>query len=42
MRMRRNKSEPVDYRDAKVRKEVLVRQRRGMWTPEQVASFARH
>lgn len=33
---------PVNYRSAKVRREVLVRQRRGIWTPEQVESLARH
>jgi len=33
---------PVNYRSAKVRREVLVRQRRELWTPEQVASLAGH
>ena len=33
---------PIDYRDEKVREEILERQRRGMWTPDQIASFARH
>lgn len=33
---------PVNYRSAKVRREVLVRQRRGIWTPEQIESLARH
>ncbi len=33
---------PIDYRKARVRREVLIRQRRGLWTPEQVASLARH
>lgn len=32
----------VDYSNPKIRKEVLVRQRRGMWTPEQIASFVKH
>jgi SAM-dependent methyltransferase len=32
----------VNYRNAKVRREVLVRQRRGIWTPEQIESLARH
>ncbi len=33
---------PIDYNDPKTRKEILIRQRRGIWTPEQVASFAKH
>ncbi len=33
---------PVNYRSAKVRREVLIRQRRGIWTPEQTESLARH
>lgn len=33
---------PLDYSKARIRREVLVRQRRGMWTPEQVESLARH
>jgi len=32
----------IDYSDAKPRREVLIRQRRELWTPEQVASLARH
>ena len=32
----------VNYRNAKVRREVLVRQRRGLWTPEQIESLARN
>lgn len=32
----------IDYRDPEARREVLIRQRRGMWTPEQVASLAGH
>jgi SAM-dependent methyltransferase len=32
----------IDYSDAKTRREVLIRQRRELWTPEQVASLARH
>ena len=36
------KEHPLDYSDPKTRREVLIRQRRGIWTPEQVASFARH
>lgn len=32
----------IDYNDEKVRKEVLDRQRREMWTPEQIGSFAKH
>ncbi len=36
------KKKGVDYTDPKVRKEVLVRQRRGMWTPEQITSFTDH
>jgi SAM-dependent methyltransferase len=32
----------IDYSDAKVRREVLIRQRREIWTPEQVESLARH
>jgi SAM-dependent methyltransferase len=33
---------PIDYSDAKTRRVVLVRQRRELWTPEQIASLARH
>ncbi len=33
---------PIDYSDARTRREVLIRQRRGIWTPEQVTSFAKH
>jgi SAM-dependent methyltransferase len=33
---------PIDYGRAKVRREILIRQRREIWTPEQVASFAKH
>jgi len=33
---------PVNYRNAKVRREVLVRQRREIWTPEQIESLAKH
>jgi len=33
---------PVNYRSARVRREVLIRQRRGIWTPEQIESLARH
>ncbi len=33
---------PIDYNQAKVRREILIRQRRELWTPEQVASLARH
>lgn len=41
--IKKNKrSKAVDYSDPKIRKEVLVRQRRGMWTPEQIASFVKH
>lgn len=32
----------IDYSDAKTRREVLIRQRRELWTPEQTASLARH
>jgi len=32
----------IDYSDPRMRKEILERQRRDMWTPEQVASFAKH
>ncbi len=32
----------VNYRNAGVRQEILIRQRRGMWTPEQIGSLARH
>lgn len=39
---RKDRKHPIDYSDAKVRREILIRQRRGIWTPEQVASFARH
>jgi SAM-dependent methyltransferase len=32
----------MDYSRAKTRREVLIRQRRELWTPEQVASLAGH
>ena len=32
----------INYRDAKVRREILIRQRREIWTPEQIQSFTRH
>ena len=32
----------IDYSDPKIRKDILVRQRREMWTPEQVAGFAKY
>lgn len=38
----RRRRHDINYRDAKVRREILIRQRRELWTPEQVASFARH
>lgn len=33
---------PIDYSRAKTRREILIRQRREIWTPEQVESLARH
>ncbi|MBM3315660.1 methyltransferase domain-containing protein [candidate division WOR-3 bacterium] len=36
------KKHPIDYAKAKVRREILIRQRRDLWTPEQVASLAKH
>ncbi|MBN2465387.1 methyltransferase domain-containing protein [candidate division WOR-3 bacterium] len=33
---------PIDYSRVKTRREVLIRQRRDLWTPEQVGSLARH
>jgi len=33
---------PLDYHDPEIRKEVLERQRRGLWTPEQTRSLAKH
>ena len=36
------RSHPIDYSRAKTRREVLIRQRRGIWTPEQIESLARH
>jgi ubiquinone/menaquinone biosynthesis C-methylase UbiE len=36
------KTKGVDYSDKRVREDILVRQRRGMWTPEQIASLAAH
>jgi len=33
---------PMDYSRAKTRREVLIRQRRDLWTPEQVESLASH
>jgi SAM-dependent methyltransferase len=38
----RRRRYPINYRSAKVRREVLIRQRRELWTPEQVASLAGH
>lgn len=35
-------SKGLDLDDADAREEILVRQRRDMWTPEQIASLARH
>lgn len=32
----------IDYSDPKIRKEILVRQRRNLWTPEQIESLAKH
>jgi SAM-dependent methyltransferase len=32
----------LNYDDPKVRKEILDRHRRGLWTPEQIDSFASH
>ena len=32
----------VDYSKARTRREILIRQRRELWTPEQVASLAKH
>ncbi len=32
----------IDYTDPEIRREILKRQRRDMWTPEQVASLAKH
>jgi|GEM_PF-1156966 SAM-dependent methyltransferase len=32
----------IDYSNAKTRREILIRQRRGIWTPEQIESLARH
>lgn len=32
----------VNYHDARARREILLRQRRELWTPEQVESLARH
>ena len=40
--MKKTKAKSLDYRDACVREEVLDRQRRTMWTPEQIASLAKH
>lgn len=37
-----NKPGGVDYSDPDVLEEILVRQRRGMWTPEQIASLTSH
>lgn len=42
MTKKNKRSKAVDYSDPKIRKEVLVRQRRGMWTPEQITSFVKH
>lgn len=36
------KKHPIDYSKARIRREVLIRQRRELWTPEQVASLAGH
>lgn len=38
----KKKKTAIDYNDPKVKREILIRQRRGMWTPEQIASFVKH
>lgn len=40
--MKTRKSSGLDYGNRAVREEILVRQRRNMWTPEQIASLAKH
>lgn len=40
--MKTRKSRGLDYGNPAVREEILIRQRRGMWTPEQIASLAGH
>jgi len=38
--MRGSQGKPIDYRDAEVRHEILVRQRQDIWTPEQARNLA--
>jgi ubiquinone/menaquinone biosynthesis C-methylase UbiE len=40
--MKPKQGNPIDYADPKVRDEILKRQRMNMWSPEQVASLAKH
>jgi SAM-dependent methyltransferase len=40
--MKTGKPSSLDYADRAVREEILIRQRRDMWTPEQIASLAKH
>jgi SAM-dependent methyltransferase len=40
--MAARRPKPIDYSDRQIREDVLIRQRRGMWTPEQIASLAGH
>jgi ubiquinone/menaquinone biosynthesis C-methylase UbiE len=40
--MKKGKTGGLDYGDRAVKEEILIRQRRDMWTPEQIASLAGH
>jgi len=37
----RRKKHHIDYTDKRTRREILIRQRRGIWTPEQVSNLAK-
>jgi ubiquinone/menaquinone biosynthesis C-methylase UbiE len=36
------RKQAINYNDPKLRDEILIRQRKGIWTPEQISSFAKH
>ncbi|OYD13909.1 hypothetical protein CH330_09790 [candidate division WOR-3 bacterium JGI_Cruoil_03_51_56] len=40
--MKKRKKHPIDYQDPKTRREILIRQRRDIWTSKQIESFAKH
>jgi ubiquinone/menaquinone biosynthesis C-methylase UbiE len=40
--MKKKSVKKIDYTDEAIKAEILERNRRGMWTPEQIASLAKH